>query len=495
MSRLIWRSAAAALLFSLSAHAAQPVDPNGTNNPVPAEVMATAAALRDQALHGTEAYATVRSLTTEVGPRMAGSSGDRAAVAWALTRLPDLGFKNVHAEPVTVPEWVRGDIAVSVTEPYPQTLAAVALGGSVGTPDEGIDAPVLSVDSLDALHKLKASEVAGKIVFFDKRMPRTRDGSGYGETVPVRVDGPAEAAKLGAAAVVIRSVGTDTNRLAHTGITKYQSGVPRIPAAALSNPDADLLEGELATGRPVSLHMKLTSRYLAPARSANVVGEIPGRGASSEIVLLGAHLDSWDLGTGAIDDGAGVAIVTEAARLIGNLRTPPRRTIRVVLYANEEFGVSGGKAYALAHKAEAAKHVLGMEADFGSGRVWQLAGNLPADKLELEHAMLKVLEPLGITLGENDSEGGADVGQMLKLGMPVLTPRQDGTSYFDYHHTANDTLDKVSRGGLDQNVGVYAALTWIAANIPDDFGRVPVDSGEEDKSAAPSAKPGASGKP
>lgn len=445
--------------------------------PLPDAIVDRATELRDNAVTQNRAYTIVESLTTEVGPRFAGSAGDRAAVAWALNKLKELGLRNVRAETVTVPQWVRGDISVAVIAPFPQQLAALALGGSIGTPEDGIEAPVVAAADIEQLKNLKPGDVQGKIVYFNGRMKRTRDGTGYGKAVRKRGYGAIEAAKLGAVGVLIRSAGTDNNRLPHTGAMRYEEGVRRIPAAALTNPDADLLDGQLATGRAVSVHMKLTSRYLPDATSANVIGEITGR--TDEIVLLGAHLDSWDVGTGAHDDGAGVAIVTEAARLIGALREKPRRTLRVVLYANEEFGLSGAKAYAEMHAGELNKHVVAMEADFGAGRVWEFNSRVAPDALPLVRAIHQLLAPLDIAYGNNEGYGGADIGPLRNLGVPVLEPRQDGTLYFDLHHTDNDTLDKIDPEQLSQNVAVYTVAAYVAANVERDFGRLPVAEDEE----------------
>lgn len=472
---------AAAALVPIAALAAD------ESTPFAPGTLETAGELRDRALEDNRAFELVESLTTEVGARFAGSEGDRAAVGWALTQLQDLGFRNVRAEAVEVPHWVRGDIEVAITSPFPQPLVAVALGGSVGTPDTGIEAPVIEVESLEALDAFEREDIDGKIVYFSKRMERHRTGRGYVETVPQRTEGPARAAKHGAVGVVIRSVGTSDNRIAHTGMTRYRDDVEKIPAAALSNPDADLLERQLATGRPVTLRMRLTSRHLPPATSANVVGEIPGRDPDAGIVVLGAHLDSWDVGPSAVDDGAGVAMVTEAARLIGELDRQPRRTIRVVLYANEEFGLSGAKAYPGAHEDELDRHSIAMEADFGAGRVWRFDSAVPEPVLPVVDAMHSVIEPLGIERGNNEAFGGADISTLKALGVPVLGPRQDGSAYFDYHHTRNDTLDKIDRDALDQNVAVYASLAWLAAEYPGDFGRLETQAeGEEETGDASS---------
>jgi len=437
------------------------------------------AALQARAADSPRAYDLVASLTTEVGPRLAGSSGDRAAVAWALTKLRELGFQNVRAESVEVPHWERGQLVAEIVEPFPQKMAAVSLGGSIGTPADGITAPVVAVGDLDELALLKPSQVRNHIVYINNRMTRERDGSGYGPAVRKRGNGAIEAAKLGAVGVVIRSVGTDNNRLGHTGAMRYAEGVKRIPAIALSNPDADILDRQLAAGRKVVFRMNSSARYLPNAMSANVVGEIPGREKPEEIVLLAAHLDSWDVGTGAHDDGAGVAIVTAAAKLIGELRQPPQRTIRVVLYANEEFGLSGAKTYALEHAKELDKHVLAMEADFGAGRVWNFSSKVPEDRLPQIAAIQQLLEPMGIEWVGNNAYGGADIGPIRALGVPVVQPGQDGSLYFDLHHTDNDTLDKIDPVQLNQNVAAYATAAYVAAMVKNTFGRLPVEKSGE----------------
>jgi carboxypeptidase Q len=437
---------------------------------LPQDVKATASALYKEALAGTKAFDVVRSLTVEAGPRPAGSAAYDAAVVWGLRTLKDLGFSNVHAEKVTVPHWVRGAESGEILAPYRQPVHLTALGGSVGTPEEGIEAEVVEVPSLDAVDKLDPAQVQGKIVFYDVKMDREKDGSGYGRAVPVRGAGASRAAKLGAVAVLIRSIGTDNNRTPHTGGMRYQEGVRRIPAAALSNPDADLLAAEVASGKPVTFRLKLAARALPEVETASVVGEIPGREKPEEIVLLGAHLDSWDLGTGAIDDGAGVAIMVEAARRIGRLPQKPRRTIRVVLFANEEFGLSGARAYAEAHKDELARHVLAGESDFGSGRVWRIESRVDPAKLPV---VADLAELLGVEQGRNDAGGGADLIPLAPARVPMIELDQDGTYYFDYHHTSNDTLDKIDPKELDQNVAAWAAVAYAIADLPGDLGRAP----------------------
>lgn len=440
---------------------------------LPDGIAATASALRDQALKGTRAYDHVRSLTTEVGPRLAGSPGDKAGVEWGVRKLKELGFENVRAEPVTVPHWERGAESGEIVSPWPQPMVLAALGGSVGTPEGGVEAEVVRFDDLAALEKADPARVKGKIAFIAKRMRRAKDGSGYGEAVVARGRGAIVAGKLGAVAVLIRSVGTDDNRTPHTGAMRYEEGTPRIPAAALSNPDADVLEAQVASGKPVVFRLKLGARYLPDEPSANVIGEVRGREKPEEIVLLGCHLDSWDLGTGAVDDGAGCGIVMEAARMIGELKQPPRRTIRVVLYANEEFGLSGARAYAEKYAADMPRHILAGESDFGAGRIWRVDSLVAPEALPLFDEVAKLLAPLGIERGDNETGGGADLSPLAPSRVPLVGLNQDGSVYFDLHHTANDTLDKIDPRDLDQNVAAWAALAYAVAEMPGDFGRAP----------------------
>ncbi|MCH9649965.1 MAG: M20/M25/M40 family metallo-hydrolase [Deltaproteobacteria bacterium] len=430
--------------------------------------------LQKLALEGSGALELVRSLTTEVGPRLAGSPGDKAAVAWAEAKLNHLGFAYVRKEAVQVPHWRRIREEGEILTPFPQTVVVAALGGSVATPPQGIQAEVVKVASLEALEELDAKQVAGKIVFFDGgMMPRAQDGSGYRIAVAPRGMGAARAAPKGALAVLIRSAGTSNNRFAHTGGMRYPEGVKRIPAASLSNPDADLLSDQLSREVPVRFRLTLETEELPEETSYNVIGEIRGREKPSEIVLLGAHLDSWDLGTGAIDDGSGCAIVMEAARLIGQLPQAPRRTVRVVLFANEEFGLSGARAYAAAHEAEMELHKGGAEADFGAGRVWNFRAGVEPNRLEDAKALARYLEPLGIKFGGLEAFGGADLSPLGEFRVPRFDLTQDGTTYFDYHHTDNDTFDKIVPADLAQNVAAYATWAYLMAEMEMDLGRGP----------------------
>jgi carboxypeptidase Q len=430
------------------------------------------AALREQGLASDMAWKLLASLTTEVGPRSAGSAGDKRAVEWALLAMKGLGLDNVHSEPVTVPHWVRGENTGEILAPFPQRVLLTALGGSVGTPEEGITGEVVGFPTLEALQAAPEEQVRGRIVYLDRRMERTQDERGYGEGVGIRRDGPATGGRKGALAVLIRSVATGTHRFPHTGTTFYDDA-PKVPAAALAVPDADVLAAQLAGGKPVRFRLRLTSRVLADEPSANVIGEVRGATHPEEIVLLGAHLDSWDLGTGAIDDGAGCAIVMAAAKLIAAQPRRPARTVRVVLYANEEFGLSGAKAYAKEHEAELAKHVLALEADLGADKVWGMrALAAPAGRAFLQE-VARDLAPLGIDWLEPAAFGGADLSPFEPFHVPLADLAQDASRYFDYHHTADDTLDKVDPESLAQVVAAYVVTAWRVADSTVVFGPAP----------------------
>ncbi len=437
------------------------------------DIRVTAESLRETAFAGSRASEWIRSLIDQSGPRLSGSPGDRASVAWGLETLKALGFAKVRAEKVMVPVWQRGIESGDVTAPFPHKLFLTALGGSVATPEAGLEGELVEVGSLDELAEKSEAAVRGKIVFFNKRMRRTSDGAGYGETVPVRSSGASRAAKLGAIGVLIRSVGTDSNRTPHTGSLRYEEGAPKIPAAALSNPDADLLERLDREGKPVRVRFMLGCRDRGETESANVIGEIPGRGKPEEIVLLGGHRDSWDLGEGAIDDGAGCGIVIEAARLIGGLRKRPLRSIRVVLFANEENGLAGGKKYLEMHSAELERHVAALEADLGSGRPIGLAWNAGPSAEPLVREIAALLAPLGASDVTSTGAGGADISRLILAGVPLFSVRQDASRYFDWHHTANDTFDKIEPESLDRVTAAVAVFTWVAANVPQPFERIP----------------------
>ena len=430
-------------------------------------------ALRDQALASDAAWKLLASLTTEVGPRSAGSAGDKRAVEWALAAMKGLGLDDVRSQPVTVPHWVRGENSGEILAPYPQKVLLTALGGSVGTPEEGITADVVGFPTLEALKEAPDEQVRGRIVYLDRRMERTKDERGYGEGVGIRRDGPATGGRKGALAVLIRSVATGSHRFPHTGTTFYDDA-PKVPAAALAVPDADVLAAQLQSGKPVRFHLRLTSRALPDEPSANVIGEIRGATHPEEIVLLGAHLDSWDLGTGAIDDGAGCSIVMAAAKLIAAQPRRPARTIRIVLYANEEFGLSGARAYAKEHADELPKHVLALEADLGAAKVWGFrALAAPAGRAFLQQQVAPDLAPLGVEWLDPAAFGGADLSPLEPAHVAMADLAHDASEYFDYHHTADDTLDKIDPKSLAQGVAAYAVTAWRAADSAVTFGPAP----------------------
>lgn len=417
------------------------------------------------------AYETTRELLEAAGPRLAGSGGDARAVAWAERALKARGFTNVHTEPVTAKHWERGDEAGELLLPIPLRLSLCALGGSVGTGPEGVEADVVEATSLEAVDAL-GERAKGKIVLIWQVMERSSSGRGYGATVPIRTSGAVRAAKVGAAAVLIRSVGTSNARFPHTGDMRYEEGAPRIPAAALAIPDADLLHDYLARRERVRVRLRLGARLLPDTATANVVGEIPGRERPDEIVVVGGHLDSWDLGMGAVDDGAGCGISIEAARLVGALRQRPRRTIRLVLFANEENGLAGGRAYVAAHAWELARHVAAVEADSGAGRVRGFGWSAGESAAPLMAELGAVLAPFG--LGEvRKSGGGADISPLRAAGVPQLSPVQDTARYFDVHHTADDTFDKIDREELNTGVATVAALLYTLAESEEAPARIP----------------------
>jgi hypothetical protein len=434
--------------------------------------LSAAATLRERALADPTAYKLVESLTTEVGSRLAGSPGDKAAVAWAVREMQRLGFSNVRTADAFVPNWVRGEAEFAILAPWPQTMPTLALGGSVGTRSEGLEAEAVMVKDLAALAALPPDAVRNRIVFFSNRMERTRDGSGYARAVAIRGSGPSAAAALGAIGVVIRSIGTSDHRFPHTGGTRYSLDAPRIPALAISNPDADALERQFASGQTVRLRMKSSARDLPQVRSANVIGEIPGGELADQIVILAAHLDSWDPAVGALDNASGVGLLMGVAKLVKELDVKPRRTIRVVLFANEEYAQSGSIAYLAAHEAEIPRHVLGFEADFGAGPVWRLASRVNPAQLPAVEQIYRALAPFKLVRGDNEARGGADLDGLAKLGMPVIEPGLDGTNYFDVHHTADDTLARVDPGALRQSVAAFAVSVWLGAQYPGTWERV-----------------------
>ena len=439
---------------------------------IPAAAVSTAEQLRDRAMHDDTAYRIVSSLTTEVGPRLAGSDADLRAREWAVAKFKALGFDKVYTEPVTFPLWQRRGESGAIVAPFPQPLVLTALGYSPGTPKGGLVAQVVKFDSLDALKAAAPADVKGKIVYIDYRMHRQKDGHDYGMGSAVRVAGPPIAAAKGAIGYLLRSAGTDAHqRIAHTGLTGFREHAKAIPAAALSNPDADQLDRVLAYGKPVTIRLDLDCGIVGEYTGANVIGEITGRGKPNEYFVMGGHLDSWDPGTGAIDDGAGIAIAVGAARAIKALPQRPQRSIRVVAFANEEAGLFGGKAYADAHAKDIAHAVLGSESDLGADRIWKITATVKPSARDAIGAIAEAVKPLGVEYDASaPGRGGSDLGAVHAVGMAAVSLHQDATRYFDWHHTANDTLDKIDPAQLSQNVAVYAVVAYLAAQADGDFG-------------------------
>jgi Zn-dependent M28 family amino/carboxypeptidase len=412
-------------------------------------------------------YQLTEELTVEIGPRLAGSPADAKAVAWATQKFQQLGYDKVWTEQFTTPFWQRGNARLEIISPFPQSLVLTALGGSVGTNAEGIAAGIVMFESLEALMQATPEQVRGKIVFINKSMAKDKVGSQYGKVVGARSKGAVEAAKLGAKAIIIRSVGTSQNRFAHTGKMSYEEGVAKIPAVAISVPDAIQLSKIIAKAPETKLRLNMDN-HTEDAVSHNVIAEITGSERPDEIVLISAHLDSWDQGTGALDDGAGVGLVMAAGSLIKK-SGQPKRTIRVVLFGNEEGGLVGARAYAAKHAADLSKHVVATESDFGAGRIWQFDSKFGPQSLSVAKTIQAQLSSLGISLGTNQAFGGPDVSVLAALGVPVVSLEQDGTDYFDYHHTPNDTFDKINPDALAQNQQAWILMTTALANSTHDF--------------------------
>ena len=421
-------------------------------------------------------YDIVEGLTTEVGQRLAGTEAEARARDWAVARLKTLGFANVHVEPFDMPVWVRGAETAEILSPFPQKLVLAALGNSGATPDGGLTAEIVGFPSLDALKAAPDAAVKGKIVFVWHRMLPTQEGSSYGTYGPIRRAGPSIASQKGAAAILIRSIGTDHHRVPHTGATGWSDRVKPIPAAALSVPDAEQLERILARGKPVRLHLTLTPKMVGTHQSGNVIAEVPGADPSAGVVLIGGHIDSWDLGTGAIDDAAGVAITTAAAKSI--LDGPkPRRTVRLVWFGAEEPGGFGGAAYAKTHAAE--KHALVAEADFGGDKVWSFSASFAQPKSALRDELVARLNLIGVEPREGAAHGGTDVGPMVQKGVPVIDLDNDGTRYFDIHHTADDTLDKIDPVQLAQAIEAWSIMLRTVVDTSDPLAPLPPRRDEE----------------
>lgn len=477
--RTIIYSAAGIFLLSPLAIAGEPVSRLQIDHSIIPENLANnAILLREKALLDNLPVDIVESITTEVGPRRVGTEGEKRAIAWAQAKFEELGFDRVWTEEFSVERgWKRGKVTAEIVAPYPHKLVATALGYSVGTDGELVGDIVEFATFDDLLAVPEGDSLKGKIAFVSFSMadyvPAAEESEfgGYGQGTRARGRGHVEAAKRGAEAIVIRSVGTDNNRTAHTGSGYgYEDGVKKIPAAALSAPDAILLQNMLSRGGPVTMKLNMTSEITGPVVGANVIGEITGREGSDEFLVLGAHLDSWDEGTGAVDDGAGVGAMMATAALIGQMDERPRRSIRVLLFGAEEIGLVGAQAYGKAHQEEINNHVLGAEVDSGGGRINTLTSGVGDDSVAVVHEMYKLIAPLGIEWSDaNDATGDSDMGVLGRAGMPALGFNQNSNDYFMYHHTPNDTFDKIIPEDMRYLVAAYAPIFYLAAEMDVDF--------------------------
>ncbi len=445
---------------------------------IPPEIAAAAIALRERALQDNLSVDIIESVTTEVGARRMGTEGDQRVIAWAQAKFTELGFDRVWTEPVELDRgWIRGEATAEILEPYPHNVVMTALGYSVGT-DGDLVGEVIEFPSYDDLLAVpEGDSLNGKIAFVSYSMADyapAEDGparGAYGEGVRARANGRVEAAKRGAEAFIIRSVGIDNNRNGHTGSGyEYVEGVRKIPTAALSAPDAILIQNMLRRGKPIILKMNLTSEIIGPQMSATIIGEITGREDPDRFVVLGAHVDSWDEGTGALDDGAGIGSMMATAAFIGQMEQRPRRSIRVILFSGEEIGFYGVYAYMKKHADNIDAHLLGAEVDTGGGRGQTLSSGVGENSLGLVREMHKLVAPLGIEFVDtNTANAQSDMSELSKAGMPALHLRQHSNEYFKYHHTPNDTFDKIIPEDMRYLTAAYATLFYVAAEMDADF--------------------------
>jgi carboxypeptidase Q len=451
------------LLAAALGAAALAAAPAGGHAQSPEPYRAAADRLIDAATRDSAAWLRIAELTDTFGSRLSGSAALERAIDWTLARMRGDGLENVRGEPVTVPHWVRGAESAELIEPRRKPLTMLGLGGSVGTPAGGITAPVVVVRSFDDL-AARGAAVRGKIVLFD--VPFTT----YDETVAYRYGGASAAAKLGAVAVLVRSVASFSMNSPHTGMMRYDSTVARrIPAAAITVEDALLLHRMQDRGQPISVRLVMGARTLPPAPSRNVVGELRGRERPDEVVVIGGHIDSWDVGQGAMDDAGGVVAAWEAVRLMKALGLRPRRTIRVVGWTNEENGTAGGNAYLAAHRGDVARHVFALESDNG---VFRPIGIRVAAS-DSAVAMLKRLAPLLARIGADTvtaGEGEADIQPLVDAGVPGAGLHVDETRYFWYHHSNADTPDKLDPHDVARCVATMAVWGYVLAEMP---GRLP----------------------
>jgi hypothetical protein len=454
------------------------VIPSATPSPTPIvfseRTLADLKQLQQAALSSDYAFREVAHLSNNIGPRLTGSAQATKAVEYVAAEMKAIGCQ-VQLEKVIVPHWVRGEETAALVQ-FPgqaegttQKIVLTALGASVATPVEGITADVVCVRDFEELKSLPREKVSGKIVLFnhafDKRMAaQGHGGEAYGQAVIYRSDGPSAVAKLGAVACLVRSVGGADYRLPHAGQTKYEDGVSKIPAAAVTGEDADLIAALTREGA-VKMKLILTPQTLPDSESANVIADIKGSEHPEQIIIVSGHLDSWDLGTGAIDDGAGVAVSMEAAHLIEQLHLKPKRTVRVIAWMNEENGLAGSKTYAKNHASEFPNHFAAIETDGGAGHPLGINIKGKPEVKAMFSLVGKVLQESGAGILSFAEHAGADIEPLEKAGVPAFAPIQDSRFYFNYHHTAADTLDKIVPHELQENASVIAVLSYALASM------------------------------
>jgi carboxypeptidase Q len=468
----------------LASLAAAQEAPSPTPTPTPPlyspQTLSEMKQLQQAALKSDYAYRQVAHLSNNIGPRLSGSVQAQKAVDYVAGELKALGLE-VQLEKVMVPHWVRGEETGALIE-FPgmaekttQKIVLCALGSSVATPPEGLTAEVVVVRDFDELEALGKDKVAGKIVLFnyhfDKQMAaQSHAGDAYSQAVKYRGEGASAAGRLGAVASLVRSVGGAEFRLPHTGQNDYKPDAPKIPAGAVTAEDADLIAALVPQGT-VRMHLVLTPQTLPDAPSFNVIGDLKGTEHPEQVVVVSGHLDSWDLGTGAIDDGAGVAVSMEAANLVQKLHLHPKRTIRVIAWMNEENGLAGGKAYAKDHEKEIANHFAVMETDGGAGHPLGINYATKKEAKPFFDPIAKVLLSSGASILNLAEHPGADISPLTKLGVPGFSPIQDNRYYFSYHHTAADTLDKIVPQELAENAAVVTVTAYALANLEKPFPR------------------------
>lgn len=429
------------------------------------------------ALADNDAYKNLGFLCLSLGHRLSGSPGLEDAIDWAAGVMGNAGADNVRKEPVKVPHWVRGEESVTMLYPREEPMFMLGLGGSVGTPPEGVTGEVMVVADEEDL-RARADEARGKIVLFNNPMPPYTEekGSGYGTCVKYRVHGARLAAEHGAKAALVRSVTAKSLRSPHTGAMRYGDSPLMIPAAAITIEDAETIVGLTRRGTPVTVNLKMSAQQMPDALSHNVIGELRGRERPEEVVVIGGHIDAWDVGHGAHDDGGGCIIAMEAINVLRKLNMIPRRTIRVVLWTNEENGLAGGREYARAHEHEKDMHVAAIESDSGvfAPRGYSVDCADEEKEARTREQMEQILEAIPSSLVPNLKAtiggSGADISPMREWGYPLMGHRVEGSIYFDYHHTHADTFDKVDKTELDQNVAVLAAVSYILADMPERLG-------------------------